>query len=371
MKAINKKFKEPILGNKDVGTFLGSDYIPFPTPSLRYIFHGDMPTETIFELSGQFSSGKSSLCFAMTREAQQKFKADYDREVAELQSKESLNKTETVRLAELIENGTRRVLYVDAEMCCDLEYMEKCGIDLDSLIFLRPLEQSAEQILQAILDLMETGQIGFVVLDSIPSLITQAQKEADLEKKSYAGISAVLTTFSAKLQQAVKKYHTTFVGINQLRDVINSMVAGQKDTPGGRMWKHATHVRLMLRKGRSLDDKMVEIPNNTETCYGQTTEVQVLKNKISPFDRRLCKFTITPDCGVNEVNDTFMLGVALDVIKQSGAWYSIIDEETGEVKSDEDGTELKFQGKGKLIEYMKEHKPFVKYIQDEIVEMTK
>lgn len=370
IKNLNKKFKTGIIGNKDNVTFSKTSEIPFITPTLTYLFHGGLPTNSLFEISGEYSSGKSSLCFSIIGQAQKKFEQDYKNELEEIQAIEKPTTTQKTRLAELIENGPKRVVYLDSEHSADKAWMVKNGVDIDSIIFIFPQEESAEELLQTTLDLAETGQIGLLIIDSLATLVSQQAFDKELTEKTYCGISGAMTTWSAKILPMLTKYDMTVICVNQERSVLNSPYGGTS-TPGGKAYKFACHVRLSLRKGRFIDSSYKELTNGCESSFGSVSKIQVLKNKLTKPDRRMTDFTITYDNGIDYFNDAFNLGVAMGIIDKAGAWYSIIDKDTNEPKVDEDGNSQKFQGKQNFIEYMRNHEQFTKDLIAEIEEACK
>lgn len=370
IKNINKKYKTNIIGDKDNVTFAKKDEIPFITPTLTYLFHGGLPTNSLLEISGEYSSGKSSLCFSIVGQAQKKFKQDWQDEVESLKAIEKPTATQKARLAELLDSGEKRVVYLDSEHSADKDWMTKNGVDLDSIIFIFPQEESAEELLQSTLDLAETGQVGLIIIDSLATLVSQQAFDKELTEKTYCGISGAMTTWSAKILPMLTKYDMTVICVNQERAVLNSMFPATS-TPGGKAYKFACHVRLSLRKGRFLDKSYKELTNGCESSFGSVSKVQVLKNKLTKPDRRMTEFTITYDNGIDYMNDAFNLGVALGVIDKSGAWYSIIDTDTGEPKIDEEGDVQKFQGKQNFIKYMREHKDFTDSLIKTIEEKCK
>ena len=116
IKKLNKNHgQEIITTDKDAVAFEVKDRVPFPTPALTYLFGGGMPTETLWEISGNFSSGKSSICEAIAGEFQRYYKAKWESRVAELESIEKPTKAEATELATLKEEGHKRVLWLDAE----------------------------------------------------------------------------------------------------------------------------------------------------------------------------------------------------------------------------------------------------------------
>ena len=370
IKDLNKKYKTPIIGDQNNVTFAKGDEIPFISPALTYIFHGGLPTNSLWEVSGAFSSGKSSLCFSIVGQAQKKFKQDWQAEVDKLSAMEKPNQTQKTRLAELIENGEKKVVYLDSEHSADKVWMAKNGVDLDSIIFIFPQEESAETLLQTTLDLAQTGQVGLIIIDSLATLVSQQAFDKELTEKTYCGIAGALTTWSAKILPMLTKYNMTVICVNQERCLLNSPYGGTS-TPGGKAFKFATHVRLSLRKGRFIDESYKELTNGCESSFGSISEVQVLKNKLTKPDRRMTQFSITYNTGIDYFNDSFNMGVALGLIEKAGAWYSILDKETGEPKVDDEGNNLKFQGKQKFIEYMRAHEDFTKELIKTIEEACK
>lgn len=139
---------------------------------------------------------------------------------------------------ESVKDEPRRAAYFDAENTLDVEWATKLGVDVDNLILLQPESQSAEEILQIILDMIETGEIGLVVIDSIAAMVSNQEMEKTIEERTYAGISQPLTVFGRKAEMLCKKMDCTIIGINQIRDDLGAMWGGAVKTPGGRAWKH-------------------------------------------------------------------------------------------------------------------------------------
>ena len=364
IKKLNKNHgQEIITTDKDAVAFEVKDRVPFPTPALTYLFGGGMPTETLWEISGNFSSGKSSICEAIAGEFQRYYKAKWESRVAELESIEKPTKAEATELATLKEEGHKRVLWLDAEQSMkDISWVKKNKLDPDDIVYIRPDEQSAEELLDDVIKLVETGGVCLVVIDSLASLTSASALKKDLTEKTYCGISGPLTTFTSKILPLLTAKGCTCICINQERDVLNAMFP-TTNTPGGRAFKFGCHVRLSFRKGKGLDEKLSEIPNNSESFYGQLAEVSVIKNKATPPKNRLAKFTITYDNGVFGENDTVNLAIALNIINQSGAWFSYVDE-NGEVGANN----LKWQGKPNVLNYVLEHKDFYNELKRRVEE---
>ena len=304
----------------------------------------------------------TTLTMTIAGSFQRHYKAKWENRVNELQSNDKLNKNEQAELAELLDMGHKKVVWLDSEMSMDEDWATKNKLDLDDIIYIRPQQESAEELFDIILALIESGGVCLVVVDSIASLTSGSALQKSLTEKTYCGIAGPLTTFMSKLLPLLPKYDTTFIAINQERDVLNAMYP-QKNTPGGNSFKYSCHCRISLRKGKAIDEDLKEIPNNSESYYGQMSEVQILKNKLSKPDRRLAKFTISFEDGVCPINDTFEMAVGLGIIEKAGAWFSVLDED-GNPKVDENGVTQKFQGKAKALSYYKENEEEYKRLLD-------
>ena len=343
---IRKDYSKNVIGNLEE-TKKKYSSIPFRTLSLSYLFRGGMP-RTIIELVGLPAAGKSSLSYSLCGAAQKTLKQEWEDEVNNLQSLEKPSKEQKERLEYLNERGYQRVLYIDVEYCSNTDWMEDNGVCVEELLYIRPDGQSAEQIFQMILDLIASDGIGMVVLDSIPALVSQQAMTKTMEEKTYCGISGPLSSFCSKLLPLCNKHNCLFVGINQQRDDLGGW--NRIITPGGRMWTYTCSVRLLLKKGEYYDDKYSILKAHPEKANGNMVEVEVIKNKATKPDRRMCKFSITYDKGIDGYNDTINLSLALGIIKQAGAWYSIMDE-NGEIKEN-NGEPLKFQGLLRLRSFL-------------------
>ena len=361
IKSVNKQYGFNMVGKVSVKK-RNYDRIPFKTPTLSYLFRGGLP-RTVVELAGVPSAGKSTLCYSICGKAQKLFKQEWEQEIKELEAIDKPKKDDANRLSYLKERGYQKVVYLDSEFSSDSNWMQLNGVDVDDLIFIAPENQTAEQLFQIILDLIDSDGVGLVVLDSIPALVSQQAMAKTMEEKTMGGISGPLSVFSSKLLPMCHKHNCAFIGINQTRDDISGY--HQVITPGGRMWRHSCSLRLLIRKGKYYDENYKELTSHCEQAVGNYAEVEVLKNKATKPDRRVTKFSITYDCGVDGLNDCFEMAVALGSFDKSGAWYSELNE-NDEPKTDNDGTLLKWQGKAKAMQYIKSHEDYYKYLLDTV-----
>ena len=187
---INKQYKKTVI-RVGVGDFIPGPKIPFSSPRANYMTYGGVPLGRATEFLGPENGGKTTSLLDVIGQAQKKF-------------------------------PNKRAVLFDLENTLDEEWAEKIGVDLDSLILGKPDDETAEQILQSILDIIETGEVSILGLDSIPMLVPKGLYDETLDKKSYGGASGVLTEFSRKISAILNKTQTAFVYTNQLRDNFNN-----------------------------------------------------------------------------------------------------------------------------------------------------
>lgn len=335
--------------------------IPFSAPSMNYQTYGGLPRKRVVEFFGPESSGKTTSALDIVKNAQMVFEQEWEQKTAELKerlenaraskaSKSSIKELE-MQLDSLIE--PLKIVYLDLENTLDTEWAKKIGVDVDNIWIVRPEMNSAEEILQYVLDIFETGEVGLVVLDSLPYMVSQNLIDEELTKKAYAGISAPLTEFSRKVTPLLTRYNAIFLGINQIREDMNSQYNAYS-TPGGKMWKHACAVRLKFRKGDYLDENGATLTRSARNPAGNVVESFVEKTKAFKPDRKLVSYTLSYHDGIQIEADLVDVAVEFGVIQKAGAWFSIVDLETGEIMADEDDEPLKFQGKANLVRRLKE-----------------
>lgn len=335
IKEVNKKFKSELV---TVGT---KEYaytrIPFSSPKLNYMTYGGVPLACIAEFSGLESSGKTSTAFDVVANAQKLFAK---------------------------EDKGRKVVYVDVENSFDTSWAKKLGVDTDDLILFSPKNESAEDILNAVIDFINSGEVGMVVVDSIAALLSDSEFEGDLNSQQYGGISKVLTKFSKKASLAAASNNCLLLCINQNRDNLNSMYGGLT-TPGGHAFKYMCTLRMSFQHGKFIDDKGAELSNNAENPFGNIINVKLEKTKCCAPNRRSGHYTLRYDTGVDYVSDLMEMGQLYGIVQQAGAWYNVIDTETGELMQIE-GKDLKFQGKAKIISALKESPEFLNMLMDKV-----
>ena len=361
MVELNKKFKANII---NMGTdIIEVDKIPFSSPTANYMTYGGVPVGKVTEFFGGEGGGKTTSALDICANAQVKFAEVFDKQVAELQEQiEELNMKGTkdaskkasrlqTQLDEVIEKGEKLVVYVDTEQTLDTQWAKLLGVNTEKMILVRPQEQTAEQVLQIIIELIATGNVGLCVLDSIPCLVPQQIFEESLEKKAYGGISQPLSVFCSKVLPHLVQNQCAFIGINQIREDLSSMY-NTISTPGGKAWKHACSLRLRFKKDTLLDMNNNELSSRAENPAGNKVAIEVVKTKVCKPDRRLGYYTLNYTDGVDVVNDTITLAIQYGYIKRNGGWFSICDENKEVIIQDD--KELKLQGIGRLNQYLKQ-----------------
>ena len=361
MAELNKKFKANII---NTGTdIIEVDKIPFSSPTANYMTYGGVPVGKVTEFFGGEGGGKTTSALDICANAQVKFAEVFDKQVAELEeqieeltmkgTKDASKKASRLQtqLDEVIEKGEKLVVYVDTEQTLDTQWAKLLGVNTEKMILVRPQEQTAEQVLQIIIELIATGNVGLCVLDSIPCLVPQQIFEESLEKKAYGGISQPLSVFCSKVLPHLVQNQCAFIGINQIREDLSSMY-NTISTPGGKAWKHACSLRLRFKKDTLLDMNNNELSSRAENPAGNKVAIEVVKTKVCKPDRRLGYYTLNYTDGVDVVNDTITLAIQYGYIKRNGGWFSICDENKEVIIQDD--KELKLQGIGRLNQYLKQ-----------------
>lgn len=315
MKNFNKQFKEELV-HEGLGKYR-YDRIPFTSPRLNYMTFGGIPVGKLCEFFGEEHGGKTTTALDI---------------VANYQA--------------LFDN---KVLYVDAENTLDVEWAIKLGVIVENMIILQPTSQSAEQIFEFVLNAIDTGEIGLVVIDSLGVMVSQQALDKTMEDKTYGGIAMPLTLFSKKAEMLCQRHKVTIIGINQMRDDMNSMYGGQTTT-GGKAWKHNCSVRLEFRRGKFIDEAGKELNRSAENPCGNIVQVAMIKNKTCPPTRRTGFYTLNYENGIDYIADLIEVAIKYNIIDKKGAWFNIIDTETGEL------IEGNIQGQAKVYEYLADDK---------------
>ena len=297
MKNANKRFKEEII-TQGLNEF-AYRRIKFTSPRMNYCTFGGIPIGKITEFYGEEHGGKTTTALDIV--------ANYQHS-----------------------DDNRDVLYIDAENTLDVEWAKKIGVDIDKIYILQPKSQSAEEIFQIICDSVDTGEVGLWVLDSIGALMSSQELEKTMEDKTYGGIAKPLTLFGKRIEMLMQRHKCTGIGINQERQDMNSAYGGIT-TPGGKAWKHFCSVRMRFARGKFIDEKGNELTRSAENPVGNIVMMSMTKNKTCPPTRRTGFYTINYDMGIDYLRDLIEVAIKYDIIQKSGAWFDIVDIETGEL----------------------------------------
>jgi len=247
---------------------------------------GGIPRGRVTEIFGAEASGKSTLAQHIIAECQKK-------------------------------GGT--AAYIDAEHALDPTYATKCGIKIEDLLISQP--DSAEQALEIAEALVRSGAVDVVVIDSVAALVPRAELEGDMGDPQMGLQARLMSQALRKLTAAISRSHTSVVFINQLREKVGVVFGNPEVTPGGRALKFYSSVRIDLRRADS-------IKLGTE-IIGSRVKARVVKNKVAP-PFRSAEFDIMFSRGISKEADLVDLGVALGLVKKTGAFFSIGETRLGQ-----------------------------------------
>lgn len=341
--------------------------LPFSSPMLNYSTYGGIPRNQITEFFGDPGGGKSSTSIDICKNAHSIFQDEYEKQVADLQDKVAKgNKALKVELEDLQDRGPKRVLYIDLEHSFDGAWAKKLGIVPGTIDIMQPPDVVAEDLLQSVQELVETGELGLVVLDSIPSLTTQQEIDKKYGERTVASLAGLLTVFCRKMVPLLTRYECTLLVINQTRDNMDNPYV--INTPGGKALKFYCSLRILFRIGTPVDFLGNELPTNTENPAGYIVTAKIVKQKSAPWDRRNGQYYLMAQSGIRNDIDIAKLAVTkYGLIRKAGAWFSITDPDTGEVLEDENGLPVKLNGMAKVFDYLQVHQDYYKKLSDYIL----
>ena len=344
--------------------------IPFSSPLMNWATYGGIPRNAITEFHGAEGGGKTTTAVDICKNAIEIFKDEFEDQVADLRNKVSSGKKEfSGMLEDLIDRGPKKVFYLDLEHSFDKAWSAKLGINKEEIEIMQPPNIPAEDILQTLQDLIETGELGLVVLDSLPSLVTKAELEKKYGERTVSALAGLLCTFMRKIVPILTRYECTFLMINQIRDNMDNPYV--INTPGGKAPKFYASLRILFRLGSPVDFLGNELPASAENPAGYVVNAKIIKQKSAPFDRKLGSYFLMTQSGLRPDFDYAQLAVKrYEIIKKSGAWFTMCDPNTGEVIENESGAPVKLNGMAKVYEYLQANPDYYesikKYITDDI-----
>ena len=363
IKDFNKHFKEQIAARGIQRIHV--DKIPFSSPRATYMLYGGLPRGRIVEFAGEENGGKTTSALDAVANAQKLFKEEWQQEIDDLEAIEKRKKEQDARLTYLKSRGPKQAVYLDCENTLDEDWARLLGVAVDEMMVIKPMSQTAEQLFEMVLQIIETDEAGIVIIDSLGVMLSAQAYEKSMEEKTYGGIAAPLTLFSKKAELLCIKYNCTLIGINQMREDMKSTYGGMTTT-GGKGWKHNCSLRLMFQKGSFIDESCNEIKRSSESPAGNLVSINIAKTKICKPDRRIGFYTLNYTYGIDVLNDTVELAIKYGIINKAGAWFTFVDIETGEFITDDEDEIIKLQGKANVLEYLQENEHLFEEIRTKL-----